>query len=84
MPLLPIKHQLHVNHIEPPAKLESNLFEVTHFFKMEFRVQGNTGGLVGINTGNDGTMAQAASADDKVLQEQRTETTAMMLVMDVH
>ena len=81
---MPIKDQLHVDHIEPAAKLETDLFKVAYFFKIKSRMQSDTGSLIGIDTCNDGTMSQVSGEDNQLLQEQRTKATTMVMVMNVH
>lgn len=58
------KQQFHVNDVEPVPKFVTHLFEVAHLLKFEFGVQGNAGGLFGVDGSNNNSMTQRARATD--------------------
>jgi len=46
------------------------LFEVADFFEFEFGMEGNAGGLIGIDGRDDDAESGLASADDQVIEEE--------------
>ena len=91
MPQTPVKvsfgstlqKQFHVNHVEPPVEFETDLFELPDLFKAKPRVQGDAGGLAGVNARDDGVMAEFAGAGDQLLQQQRPDAATLMAGMDI-
>ena len=50
---------------------------------MKLRVQRDTGGLLRVNAGDDGVMAEPAGADNQFLQQQRSDAAPVELMMDI-
>jgi hypothetical protein len=72
-----------MDEIKPAAELEADLAQPSDRLKMKSGVQRNAGGLVRLNRGDDGMMAQGAGAGDQILQQSRTDATPMLPRMDI-
>src|ERR1039457_302911 len=85
MPLVSsrFQNQFHIDHIEPATELEADLLQMPDLLKVKLRVQRQTGGLLGINAGDDGVMAEPAGADNQFLQQQRADAEPVLLVMHI-
>jgi len=68
-----VPYQFHIDHVEPAAELEADLLHVADLLKVKLRVQRDTGGLVCVNAGNDGVIAEIAGVDDLIPQQPRAD-----------
>ena len=75
--------QFHIDHIEPATELEADLLEMSDLFKPEPRVQSDAGGLLSVHAGDDGVVAEAARANNQVLQQKRADAVPLVLVADI-
>jgi hypothetical protein len=82
--VLGVETQFHVDHIKPATEIESDFLEVTYLFKAEFRMQGDSGVLFSVNSGDDDPVAKTAAANNQLLQQKLSNAATEVLVTNIN
>ena len=77
------RSQLHEHHVEPAVELVADLGEAGDFAEAVLGVEGEAGGLLGVDAGDDGVQAERAGALDLVGEDRRADALAVAVGVDV-
>ena len=69
--------------MQPAVKFVANFLEEGDLLKAHGGVEGDAGGLLGVDAGDDGVVAQGAGAIDQIGKEQAADAAAVVDGVDV-